>query len=1565
MKHFILTLSYWFILPIIVSAQTTSLKPAALVEQAKKHGEATIINLFSKPVKKNHTKIAELKKFDHLDLNTAVLHSLKSKNNPFINLNIPAPDQSNLELELIEVFPFTTDFKLREAPSMREVPFDKGKHYRGIIKGNPNSIATLSVVNGEISGMVSSPDISGNLIIGKEKTSNSYIIYNDQQLSAYNRQECATPDSQIQYTKDELRGVSVGTRALTDCVRIYFEVDYDIYQEKGSTINASSFVTAIFNQVSTLYATEQIHTLLSEIVVWTQASPYNGSNATAMLNSFGSYRKGFNGDLAQLLSYKASGGIAYIDGLCRTNPAFSMSYAGINNSFLNVPTYSWTVEVVTHELGHLFGSQHTHACVWNGNNSAIDGCYQVEGSCANPGIPSSSVGGTIMSYCHLTNAGIKFSNGFGTQPGNIIRTKVANAKCLTACPGGGNGEPICDQIKLKLEIKTDNHPLETTWKIKDASNKVVVSGGPYYSPSTINTTEICLPEGCYTFHILDDFGDGICCNYGNGYYKLKKGSEELITGGAFKSMEQKSFCISDKAPTCSDGIKNGLETGIDCGGPNCPPCPTCNDGIKNGLETGIDCGGPNCPPCPTCNDGIKNGLETGIDCGGPNCPPCPTCNDGIKNGLETGIDCGGPNCPPCPTCNDGIKNGLETGIDCGGPNCPPCPTCNDGIKNGLETGIDCGGPNCPPCPTCSDGIKNGLETGIDCGGPNCSPCPTCNDGIKNGLETGIDCGGPNCPPCPTCNDGIKNGLETGIDCGGPNCPPCPTCNDGIKNGLETGIDCGGPNCPPCPTCNDGIKNGLETGIDCGGPNCPPCPTCSDGIKNGLETGIDCGGPNCPPCPTCSDGIKNGLETGIDCGGPNCPPCPTCSDGIKNGLETGIDCGGPNCPPCPTCNDGIKNGLETGIDCGGPNCPPCPTCSDGIKNGLETGIDCGGPNCPPCHEDDGRDETSLGGYYFENGWDAWISGGTNSKRLKTAYSPEGSYSIQLKGNDSESSSMTSPIYDLSKFDTIVIEFKLRTINCNTQDGFSFRYYNGKNWITVQQFIFKQDFNNSLNYTKKIILNGYLYDKSQFRFQANANNPNTQIYIDAITIKGIAVKKKSTCGDGIQNGKETGIDCGGPDCPPCNIEAGQEVTINGYYFENSWDSWISGGAYSKRLKTAYSPEGSYSIQLKGNAGEASSMISPEYDLSPYDTVTITFKLRAINLKTNDQLQFKYFNGSTWIENQNYQFKQDFSNSLIYTKTFKMYGNLSYKAFLAIQSSIEDDRGQIFIDAIIIKGIKKHIASCSDGIKNGLETGIDCGGPHCQPCTDNGDDSEISLAGYFFENGWDKWNGDNQGSIWHTGSPSPEGNHCIKLNHPYGNTTYMSSPIFNLIDYQYLNISFDFTSENMVDGERFVLQYFNGGRWIDLCTFIKGLDFDNGKVYNANYKLGGFLSPTAIFRIIKNISMVQSTLYIDGVILKAKRKLSLIQPILELREISNNTINDKKNQPNIRPNPATTSITIFTEEEIRKIDIFSTSGQQVKSIHASQSNEIDISTLLQGLYIVRIETAQNVYIKKLIKE
>jgi len=61
-------------------------------------------------------------------------------------------------------------------------------------------------------------------------------------------------------------------------------------------------------------------------------------------------------------------------------------------------------------------------------------------------------------------------------------------------------------------------------------------------------------------------------------------------------------CYYVEHPSCEDGVKNchdGMcEVLVDCGGP-CTICPTCSDGIQNQGEEGIDCAGP-CPiPCPT------------------------------------------------------------------------------------------------------------------------------------------------------------------------------------------------------------------------------------------------------------------------------------------------------------------------------------------------------------------------------------------------------------------------------------------------------------------------------------------------------------------------------------------------------------------------------------------------------------------------------------------------------------------------------------------------------------------------------------------------------------------------------------------------------------------------------------------------------------------------------------------------------------------------------------------------------------------------------------------------------
>ena len=169
---------------------------------------------------------------------------------------------------------------------------------------------------------------------------------------------------------------------------------------------------------------------------------------------------------------------------------------------------------------------------------------------------------------------------------------------------------------------------------------------------------------------------------------------------------------SEEANTCTDGVQNANETGVDCGG-NCSACsatPTCTDGVQNGTETGVDCGG-SCSACsatPTCTDGIQNGTETGVDCGGScnACAPTPSCTDGVRNGDETGVDCGG-SCGACTGgCQNGTQDGDETGVDCGG-SCGNQDCCSNGYADlaGGETGLDCGGA-CGACAAATYFVAN-------------------------------------------------------------------------------------------------------------------------------------------------------------------------------------------------------------------------------------------------------------------------------------------------------------------------------------------------------------------------------------------------------------------------------------------------------------------------------------------------------------------------------------------------------------------------------------------------------------------------------------------------------------------------------------------------------------------------------------------------------------------------------------------------------------------------------------------------------------------------------------------
>jgi len=686
MKQFIFYAFLFFSFLNTSIGQELSHKPADLVKNAKAIKNAKQISVFTKNDERNSVIPNELVNFQLVDVNKQVLNGVIESVEDFYEISVPVFGRSNLQLELVEVNILASDGYVISKPGSEQLKVNHGKHFRGNVKGNQKSVVAISIFDNEIMGFISEPGKS-NLVIGMLEDKTSHIVYEDNDLREKFGFDCATDESGVEYTSEELEDIEGGSRALTDCVRIYLEVDNDIYVDKGSNVTTvTNFITGLFNQVATMYANEQINVVLSPLVIWTQPSPYNSSSSSGMLNAFLANTGAFDGDLAQLLSYKASGGIAYVDQLCSSNPDYSKSFSSIDPTYQNVPVYSWSVMVMTHEFGHLFGSSHTHACAWNGNNTAIDGCYTTEGSCPQPGIPSG--GGTVMSYCHLTSAGINLTLGFGPQPGNLIRSRVTNASCTQPCGGGGptctdgiqNGNETgvdcggpdcpacptgCDDTEATLTILLDNYPGETTWTLKNASGTTLYSGGPYSGAGSTVSETFCLVDGCYDFQINDSYGDGICCGYGQGSYDISINSQSVASGGAFTSTEVTNFCVGGgQGPTCTDGVQNGNETGVDCGGPDCPACPTCTDGVQNGNETGVDCGGPDCPACPTCNDGVQNGNETDVDCGGPDCPACPTCIDGVQNGNETGVDCGGPDCAPCGGgSNELFAHYFETGWD--------------------------------------------------------------------------------------------------------------------------------------------------------------------------------------------------------------------------------------------------------------------------------------------------------------------------------------------------------------------------------------------------------------------------------------------------------------------------------------------------------------------------------------------------------------------------------------------------------------------------------------------------------------------------------------------------------------------------------------------------------------------------------------------------------------------------------------------------------------------------------------------------------------------------------------
>jgi hypothetical protein len=267
----------------------------------------------------------------------------------------------------------------------------------------------------------------------------------------------------------------------------------------------------------------------------------------------------------------------------------------------------------------------------------------------------------------------------------------------------------------------------------------------------------------------------------------------------------------------------------------------CVNGVHDGNETDVDCGG-SCSPC-------DNGKMCGID------QDCQSghCLNGICVECATGTDCQSGLCDAnthtctTATCLDGVKNGGETDVDCGGPVCPGC-------ANGLNCtlGTDCQSGHCVngKCVQCS--------VPADCGASTVCHTFTCTSGVCGSTfaNASTACSTPSCLNSTTVQQGgTCDGAGTCQPGNQVNCSPYICSGTACKTSCSSPGDCAsGFDCSATNVCKKAQGQTCSGGTECASGFCVDGYCCSSACSS-----------LCKACSQVKSGQPNGTCANIPAG----------------------------------------------------------------------------------------------------------------------------------------------------------------------------------------------------------------------------------------------------------------------------------------------------------------------------------------------------------------------------------------------------------------------------------------------------------------------------------------------------------------------------------------------------------------------------------------------------------------------------------------------------------------------------------------------------------------------------
>ena len=131
----------------------------------------------------------------------------------------------------------------------------------------------------------------------------------------------------------------------------------------------------------------------------------------------------------------------------------------------------------------------------------------------------------------------------------VLLASFPTANLLAQCPPG--------DLLVEVTIVPDNYPNETSWELKNSQGTILAQA------SNAQGGTVCVSDtACLNFTISDSYGDGICCDFGQGSYTVTYNGNTVAQGGQFGYDETSYFgqCTPGSDCAFADSVGQGTFT---------------------------------------------------------------------------------------------------------------------------------------------------------------------------------------------------------------------------------------------------------------------------------------------------------------------------------------------------------------------------------------------------------------------------------------------------------------------------------------------------------------------------------------------------------------------------------------------------------------------------------------------------------------------------------------------------------------------------------------------------------------------------------------------------------------------------------------------------------------------------------------------------------------------------------------------------------------------------------------------------------------------------------------------